>query len=480
MAPPSSHEDSRYLRVREIAAGGMGRVDLAVRIEGRFHRLCAVKRMRAAAAADPSSRAMFLDEARFAGLLRHPNVVGVIDVGEDAEGPFLVMDYVEGLTLSEVLQTARKRSHLLPVQVALRIVRDVARGLAATHEATGPTGPLGLVHRDVSPQNVLLGFDGSARLADFGIATGEGRLEATATGVVKGKVGYLAPEVFRFEEATPKSDLYSLGIVLYEALTTTKFRPSKKAADLRRSLLGTPPDIDDVRTDVPPEVQALYFELLSGEPELRPRSADDVARRLTSAVEQMAVVEGSCSLEDYLAESFGSLRASQRQEVSEVLLTLSNERPRTSFPPHAGLHSGSSSDPTEPRRRRRGGIALGFILGAAFAVTGGVLLAMSSAESEAVTTDPEPSSSLTSTATAPSNVVLAAPELEPSAETRVPPPPPESPPTGDEPSPSNATEPAASTSRHPNKRANRPRPRPTMTKQRSAEPWAFPGNLGDR
>ncbi len=191
---------SGLLKLFDLAKGGMGTVELALRREGEFRRLHAVKRLHPHLLEDEDLRAMFLDEARIAGLLRHANVVSVLDVGEDAQGPFLVMDYVDGVTLSTIIQHHAPLQQLLPVQLCARIGGEIARGLAAAHELTGHDGKLlDIVHRDVSPQNVLVGFDGQVRLADFGIARALGRsAKLTELGVIKGKIGYQAPEQLRF------------------------------------------------------------------------------------------------------------------------------------------------------------------------------------------------------------------------------------------------------------------------------------------
>lgn len=164
------------VKLLDLAKGGMGRVELALRREGEFRRVYAVKRLHPHLVEDADLRAMFIDEARVAGRIRHANVVSVLDVGEDREGPYLVMDYVEGLALSAIMAHHAASGELLPVQICVRIGAEIARGLQAAHELTDDRGNLlDVVHRDVSPSNVLVGFDGGVRLADFGIARALGR-----------------------------------------------------------------------------------------------------------------------------------------------------------------------------------------------------------------------------------------------------------------------------------------------------------------
>ncbi|HMJ16304.1 MAG TPA: serine/threonine-protein kinase, partial [Polyangiaceae bacterium] len=218
MSQPSSTTSRRavaalYQHVLRLASGGMATVDLAIRREGTFVRLHAIKRLHPHLLEDADVRAMFIEEARLAGLLRHPNVVSVVDVGEDAAGPFLVMDYVEGVSVATLIEHAIETSQPVPLDVALRIAMDVARGLHAAHELTAPDGrPLSLVHRDVSPQNVLVGFDGVARVSDFGIAKALGRSARTSTGILKGKLGYMAPEQLQFRGQDRRTDLFAFGV----------------------------------------------------------------------------------------------------------------------------------------------------------------------------------------------------------------------------------------------------------------------------
>jgi serine/threonine protein kinase len=214
--PTTISTEASYRTLLTLAVGGMGQVDLAVRREGNFERLFAIKRLRPELSSDVEVRSMFLDEARIAGLVRHPNVVSIVDVGEDDSGPLAVMEFVDGISVAELL--AKSDVHPLPLDLALRIAREVAEGLHAAHELRSADGaPLELVHRDVSPQNILLGFDGIARVTDFGVAKALGRVSQTSTGVLKGKLGYISPEQLRFEEPDRRADLFALGVVLFSS-----------------------------------------------------------------------------------------------------------------------------------------------------------------------------------------------------------------------------------------------------------------------
>lgn len=296
---------SGYVTVGLLARGGMGEVQLGLRQAESFRRLVAIKRLRSEHRRDPSFRRMFLDEARIAGLIRHPNVVSVLDVGDDDDGPFLVMDFIESVTVNEMIESIVAEGDAVPVQIGARIVKQVAHGLVAAHELRDPDGNhVGLIHRDVSPQNILLGFDGIARLTDFGIAKATSS-QHTTTGLLKGKVGYMSPEQLRFERPSQKSDLFSLGVVLFELLSGRRLYSGSDTVAVAQKILGDPtPDIFSVRDDVPPALIELSFELLAKDPADRPESARDVAKRLEVIVDELAREEGAIRLDEFLDSQF--------------------------------------------------------------------------------------------------------------------------------------------------------------------------------
>src|SRR5580700_10113505 len=186
----------RYALHHEIASGGMATVHIG-RLLGPvgFARTVAIKRLHAHMARNPEFVAMFLDEARLAARIRHPNVVSTLDVVATEGELFVVMEYVPGDSLARLLHAAREAGEPVPLPVAASIMVDVLHGLHAAHEASDERGqPLGLVHRDVSPHNVLVGTDGAAHVIDFGIAKAAGRAQVTREGQLKGKLAYMAPE----------------------------------------------------------------------------------------------------------------------------------------------------------------------------------------------------------------------------------------------------------------------------------------------
>ena len=314
-----SSSSGSLIKVGYLASGGMGRVEVVMRREGNFERLYAVKRLHAHLREDAQLRAMFLDEARIAGLLRHTNIVSVLDVGEDEDGPFLVMDLVEGLSLAQIISHHADDGDLLPIQLCAEIGEQIARGLHAAHELSGPDdSPLHLVHRDVSPHNVLVGYDGVVRVTDFGIAKALGQSSRTATGVIKGKLGYVSPEQARYEKLDRRSDLFSLGVVVFELVTAQRLYKNKSEMDgMRRLLSAPPPDIGEYRHDAPPELVELVMQLLAKDRNERPETALDVAERL----QQISVdaVEGSAplSLSSYMTAEFAGVRQEQRERLMQ-------------------------------------------------------------------------------------------------------------------------------------------------------------------
>ena len=211
----------RYAIYQALASGGMATVFLG-RLLGPvgFARTVAIKRLHAHFAADPKFVSMFLDEARIAARIRHPNVVPTLDVVATQGELFLVMEYVHGESLAKLIRAAEGNGAAIPVAVVVAIMSGVLQGLHAAHEAKSERGvALHIIHRDVSPQNILVGRDGQARLLDFGVARAEERLHTTQEGVVKGKLAYMAPEQVRGEAIGPPTDVYAAAVVMWEALT---------------------------------------------------------------------------------------------------------------------------------------------------------------------------------------------------------------------------------------------------------------------
>jgi hypothetical protein len=238
---PSSSVTGRYALYGPIARGGMATVFFGrLRGPAGFARTVAIKRLHPQFAAQPELVTMFFDEARLATRVRSPHVVSTLDVVATGEEVFLVMDYVAGESLARLVHAAGQRGERIPISIAVAILSGALQGLNAAHEARSDAGePLGLVHRDVSPQNILVGTDGLARVLDFGVAKAAGRAQSTRDGELKGKLSYMPPEQLRHEPLTRRADVYAASVVLWETLTGQRlFGGDDEGAVVTRVLLG--------------------------------------------------------------------------------------------------------------------------------------------------------------------------------------------------------------------------------------------------
>jgi len=236
IGPEGRQRIDRYELVAEIASGGMATVFLS-RLSGvgGFQRFVAIKRLHPHLAGEKEFVEMFLDEARLAAGIHHPNVVPILEVGASPRGYYLVMEYIEGDTLARLLARATTSGNRLPIAIGLRVILDMLAGLHAAHELHDEKGePVELVHRDVSPQNVLVGVDGISRITDFGVARASSRLTATRVGQLKGKIAYMAPEqAMGVPDVDRRADVFSAGIVLWEVLAARRlFKADNEAATL--------------------------------------------------------------------------------------------------------------------------------------------------------------------------------------------------------------------------------------------------------
>ena len=306
----------RYALHAEIAAGGMATVYLG-RLHGAvgFGRTVAIKRLHPHLAKDPEFVAMFLDEAHLAARVQHPNVVPTLDVVTSDRELFLVLEYVRGESFSALIRAARAAGQTLPIPVVVAVVVGLLNGLHAAHEATDEQGkPLGIVHRDVSPQNVLVGADGVARVLDFGVAKAATRLQTTREGQLKGKVSYMAPEQLA-GEVTRRTDIYAAGVVLWEALTGKRLMKGDTEAQLLNAVLSMeilPPSTHN--REVSGALDAVVMMAVAKKPEERFATALDMAIALEGAVRPASTREVSAWMEEHLGESLNR----RRRVVAEI------------------------------------------------------------------------------------------------------------------------------------------------------------------
>ncbi len=276
-----------YEPLLELASGGMATVYVARQVGAAgFERLVVVKRVHRHHLGNREFYRMFLDEARVASLVRHPNVVSVIDTVEEGGELFLVMEYVESSALSSLLKTVAHQHDRLPPAVAARILADTLAGLHAAHEAVDMRGErLELVHRDVSPQNVIIGVDGGSRLIDFGVAKAAHRLTETRSGSLKGKLAYMSPEQAMGKEVDRRVDLFAAGVALHEALTGRRLFQGENDLDTMRRITEMPVrDPSSIAPGVPRSLDAVVQRALVRDPNGRFQTAAEFLEALEGAI----------------------------------------------------------------------------------------------------------------------------------------------------------------------------------------------------
>lgn len=270
----------RYALYDEIAAGGMATVHWG-RLMGPvgFSRTVAIKRLHPQFAKDAEFATMFLDEARVAARIQHPNVVSTLDVVALENELFLVMEYVEGESLARLSRSHSAKGERIPLKIVGSIVTSLLYGLHAAHEATSERGePLGIIHRDVSPQNVLVGVDGTTRVLDFGVAKAAGRVQTTREGQIKGKLAYMPIEQITGEAVDRRVDVYAASVVLWEALTGKRLLNGESEASLLFQVMNTKPSPpSELVPGISPELDAVVLKGLARDPADRWPTAFDMA-----------------------------------------------------------------------------------------------------------------------------------------------------------------------------------------------------------
>jgi serine/threonine-protein kinase len=362
----------KYLLLRQLAVGGMAEVYLA-RQSGPagFEKECVIKRILPSLAEDQQFVNMFLDEARIAARLSHPNIVQIFDLGAIGEGDyFLAMEHVHGVDLQHIIDAEAKGRGRLPLAIAVRLCSSVAEGLEHAHNATDSRGQrLGLVHRDVTPSNVIVSFDGVAKILDFGIAKAVARKGRTEVGVIKGKIPYMSPEQVNGEALDARSDVFSLGTVLYELTTGKKPFEGEGPADLSLKILqDTPRPPESFVEGYPERLGAIVRRAMAKKPGERSQSAREVHEALDDFLMTSGIRCTSHDVAGYLDGLFPGLRERARDEATlpievtdpTVPMQFSSSRPKTGPDAAAGpLMVGElpmpSMDGMEDARRTFGG-----------------------------------------------------------------------------------------------------------------------------
>jgi serine/threonine protein kinase len=293
---------TRYHVVSKIAKGGMAEIFLALQQgEQGFQKPVVLKRILPALAADPKFVRMFVDEAHIASTLNHSNLVQVLDLGRSGGQYFLVLEFVDGWSLEQIRRRAQHAKLKLPIPLALSVVSALCRGLAYVHTREKNGQPLGIVHRDVTPQNVLISQHGEVKLADFGIAKAIGKSERSATGIIKGKFAYMSPEQSQAQPLDARSDLFSVGTVLY--LLTTGRKPFDGATDadvIMQVRRARPEKPSTVVRDLNPDVERLINRALRANPGKRWQSAEQMADKIDAILVKLGEPSGPAPLKRWL------------------------------------------------------------------------------------------------------------------------------------------------------------------------------------
>jgi serine/threonine-protein kinase len=406
----------RYALFDEIASGGMASIHIGRLVESLgFSRTVAVKRLHAQFAKDPQFVAMFLDEARLAARIRHPNVVPTLDIVSTGDELFLVMEYVAGAPLSRLGSVLQERKEHVPPRIAAAIMSGVLHGLHAAHEATSESGqPLQLVHRDVSPQNVLVGADGAPRLLDFGVAKAVGQIHTTRDGQLKGKLAYMSPEQLHSRKVDRRTDVYAAGVVLWEVLVGKRLFLGDSDGATVTKVLGAPVEAPSVaRPDLGEAFDACVMRALAREADDRFQSAKEMALALESASRTLGMASSS-EIGEWVTQLVGDDLKSRAQRIVEIESSGAAAQSQRPTVPESDLSSISVSHTgihtTKPKTRL---IAAGLIVLAASGAFAVVLARRSAAPvaTHPLAADPQPS--ITAATSTPSQAEPATPTIAP-------------------------------------------------------------------
>lgn len=381
----------RYEPLFRVASGGMAEVFAArIRGEAGFQRLVAVKRMLPHLAADEHFVQMFLDEAKLAVHVASPHVVQTLDLGRAADGAlFIAMELVVGCSLASLLRELRVGGRRVPPRLALEILAQAAQGLDAAHEALTPTGePLDIVHRDVSPQNILVGVDGRTRVADFGVARAMMRRSSTATGELKGKIAYFSPEQAAGQAIDRRADVFALGCVAFEVLAGRRLFSAADALRILAQVKEAPiPLLHELDESIPYGASAAVARALARPLDERWPTAGAFAVALRGAAEELGPRASPREIAAWVGEAGGEPLAQMRAQIERALAggegaptELAYEAPPASGPrsasqPETAAIVGVSSAPQAPevapeqsRRAGRGRLVAGALAGLAIAL----------------------------------------------------------------------------------------------------------------
>ncbi|MDY7229002.1 protein kinase domain-containing protein [Hyalangium rubrum] len=435
----------QYVLVRKLAEGGMAEIFLSKLLGADgFERNVVIKRMLSHLSSLPDFVEMFRDEARLAARLSHPNIIQIHELGFIEGCYYICMEYLAGEDFSTTLRQAGRKRQYTPLPISMRVLVDAARGLHFAHDFTNEAGePLRIVHRDISPSNLYVTYQGQVKVLDFGIAKATSRVVQTRTGVVKGKYIYMAPEQAKGEEVDRRADIFSLGVSLYESITNVRpFARENDLAVLNALLQGDFMPPSALRRDIPPELEAVVLKAMALRPEDRYATAAEFADALERCLAGKVPLATNKELADYLREQFGEERFSGKTRIPTLstLKTTYAQAGNNSSPPKSVVfassgvfpaagaptpnghgevspalgapHAGATQAPARGKSRRRGLMAIG--VGGLLLAAGGGFIAWRGISSQ----PPTPVAAITTPPPAP---VAAPPATPPVVEPEPPP-----------------------------------------------------------
>lgn len=336
-----------YRLLCELGRGSMAVVYLG-RTEGPggFERLCALKMIHPHLSEAQEFVDLFLNEARIAAMIHHPNVIAVDDIGLHDGRYYLRMNYVSGETLFQALNRTWNEGTPFPLPIAAQIIAEVTEGLHAAHELKDPTGaPLGVIHRDLGPHNILIGYDGVVRVMDFGIAKALDQVTATQPGTWRGTAAFMSPEQVRGEPIDRRADVFSLGVVLWETTVGARlFKHTTMAGTMTRILSLDVPRPSSLRADYAPELERIVLKALERDPARRYSTARELGEDLSRYLVEIGVAQGAASLERFMAETFRERheeralmeQEARRHDYTGRMQTVLKAPPKTELPPAFG------------------------------------------------------------------------------------------------------------------------------------------------
>jgi eukaryotic-like serine/threonine-protein kinase len=316
---PGSRLD-RYELLCPIASGGMAQVWLA-RLRGKrgFEKLFAIKTVKSDLTEDPRFQEMFLDEAKIASAIQHPNVAQIIDLGELNNVLYLVMEWVDGESLAKVRRLAATRGHPLPLEISLRIIADACKGLHAAHELHVRGQELAVVHRDVSPQNILVSTAGTVKVIDFGVAKAKNRGSGeTGTGIVKGKIHYMAPEQVLSKPLDRRVDVWAIGVCLHQLVLGTMLWDTEEELEVLRRLMHEPPPAR-AKGAVPEPIEEILSKCLAREPAERYPTAAAVERAIERALDKLGFQPTNDDVAEFLKTHLSDLATVRNEIVTRAI-----------------------------------------------------------------------------------------------------------------------------------------------------------------